>query len=202
MNAPAPSRSKKGRPLTTQPENEKNAEAAAQDAAAEAPQVAPHESGLRASRKARKAKKALPSNVACINQNQKKPAKKAPAKKAAAKKTTAERKPAAVKDKDNPWYTRSGYTPVPGQKLYEATGESGQIAVRSCATPMTHAVSWAHVDQPGERAKAVREGVIVHMYADELAAKKAAAKWQDDNPGDRLVVVEAREYQGQPGDKK
>jgi hypothetical protein len=188
----------------THPEDKQNAEAAAQDADAEAPQVAPHESGLRAARKAKKAAKKLPSNVSHINSGGKsKPTKKAPAKKATAKKAAP--KPAAEKvpkDKDHPWYTRSGYAPVPGQTLYEATGESGQIAVRSYVKPVTHAVSWAHVDQPGERAKAVREGVIVTFYPDELSAKKAAAKWQEDNPGDRLVVVEARKYRGQPGDKK
>ncbi len=166
----------------------------------------PEGQGLRATRKAvaaakraaKKAERKLPSNVSDIN-GKRKPAKKPPAKKAAPKAATP--KEPVLQDKDHPWYTRKSYTPVPGQKLYEATGASGQIAVRSCGQVMTHAVSWAHTGQPGERAKAIREGVIANFYPDELAAKKAAAKWREDNPGDKIVVVEAREYRGQPGDK-
>jgi hypothetical protein len=161
--------------------------------------------GLRATRKAvaaaKKAAKKMPSNVSHISSGgKKKPEKKPPAKKAAAK--AAASKPAVPQDKGHPWYTRKSYTAVPGQKLYEATGASGQIAVRSCAKAMTHAVSWAHTEQPGERAKAIREGVIANFYPDELSAKKAAAKWSEDNPGDKIVVVPAREYKGQPGDGK
>lgn len=165
------------------------------------PATAPHASGLRAARKERQAaKKSVPvepgDNVREIGtaNGAKKAAKKAPAKKAAAKKASP--KPPTVKDRDNPWYTRASYTPVSGQQLYEATGESGQIAVRSCATKMTHAISWAHVDQPGERAKAVREGVIVDMYPSEEAAKKALERYSKDAGNDRLVIVPARPYKG------
>jgi hypothetical protein len=165
----------------------------------------PPTQGLRATRKAaaaaKRAAKKRPSNVSDIHGPKKKAAaKKAPAKKAEPKAATP--KPAVTKDKDHPWYTRKSYTPVPGQTLYEATGASGQIAVRSCAQHVTHAVSWAHTGWPGERATAIREGVIVTFYPDELSAKKAAAKWQEENPNDKLVVVEARKYRGQPGDKK
>lgn len=135
--------------------------------------------------------------------------KKAAAKKAPAKKTPAKKasnvvqigrnaaRPKGPQDADHPWYTRKSYTAVPGQKLYEAVGESGQIAVRSCANPVTHAISWAHVDQPGERAKAIREGVIANFYPSEGAAERQAAKFRADNPEDRIVVVPAREYRGQ-----
>jgi hypothetical protein len=161
--------------------------------------------GLRATRKAVAAQKKAAkketeqSNVRAINSGKSAPAKKAPTKKAAAKK--AEPPVKVVQNKDNPWYSRKSYTPVPGQKLYEATGESGQIAVRSCATEMTHAISWAQ-ERPGERSQAIRNGTIFNFYPSEDAAKKAADNLRAKNDGDRIVVVSARPYKGQPGDKK
>jgi hypothetical protein len=167
----------------------------------------PQSQGLRATRKeaaankkaaAKKAAqtKAQNDNVVQIGANKKAAAKKAPAKKAAAK-VAAPPAEKRQQDSDHPWYTRKSYTAVPGQKLYEAVGESGQIAVRSCANVVTHAISWAHTGQPGERAKAIREGVIANFYPTEDAAKKAAEKFAADNPEDRIVVVPAREYRGQ-----
>lgn len=163
------------------------------------PKAAP--GGIRAAHKEMAAakKKAAPpkapakkakSNVVQIGE-------RTPAKKVAAPKASREAVPKEPQDAEHPWYTKKSYTAVPGQKLYEAIGESGQIAVRSCAKPMTHAVSWAHVDQPGERAKAIREGVIVNLYDSEAAAEKAAERFRKDNPLDRIVVVPAKEYNGQ-----
>jgi len=142
------------------------------------------------------AKKVPPSNVVQMNAAQS-AGRAAPAAKAAPKAAPKPTAPKEPQDAEHPWYTRKSYTPVPGQKLYEAVGESGQIAVRSCANPVTHAVSWAHTGQPGERAKAIREGVIANFYPSEEAAKKAAVKFQADNNEDRIIVVPAREYRGQ-----
>lgn len=169
----------------------------------------PEVQGLRAVKKAVAQKKAADKRAAKKAPAKKAPAKasnvvqlgsKPPAKKAPAAKVAAEPKPKVAKepqDAEHPWYTRKSYTPVPGQKLYEAVGESGQIAVRSCANPVTHAISWAHTDQPGERAKAIREGVIANFYPSEELAEKSAAKFREQNPQDRIVVVPAREYRGQ-----
>ena len=173
------------------------------------PEPAPHESGLRAARKERAAatkaaaKKAPPHNVTHINSA--KSAAKTPAKKAAAKKAPAKKAPAktvaavpkapAPRDADHPWYSRTSYTARPGQKLYEATGESGQIAVRSFPKVVTHAVSVAYVNYPGERAEYIRKGVIYSFYPDEESARKIADKLNKDP--DHAVVVPVREYRGQ-----
>lgn len=174
------------------------------------PEPAPHESGLRAARKERAAatkaaaaKKAPPHNVTHINSA--KSAAKTPAKKAAAKKAPAKKAPAttvaavpkapALRDADHPWYSRTSYTARPGQKLYEATGESGQIAVRSFPKVVTHAVSVAYVNYPGERAEYIRKGVIYSFYPDEESARKIADKLNKDP--DHAVVVPVREYRGQ-----
>ena len=53
----------------------------------------------------------------------------------------------------DPQYTRTKYTAREGQKLYEATGGSGQIVVRSFKDPVTHAVDVSDLQATSEFAK-------------------------------------------------
>jgi hypothetical protein len=142
-------------------------------------------------------KKAEKSNVTPINRP-KPAAKKAPAKKATAPKAEKETKPEQVRDAEHPWYSKSGFKAQEGTKLYEATGESGQISVRSFSTPMTHAVSWAEVNRPG--SEVLRKGRIHTFHPNEESAQRMADKLNIEP--DRAVVVPVIEYRGQPGDPK
>jgi hypothetical protein len=129
-------------------------------------------------------------------------AKKAPAKKPAAKATPGEAAPKPLRDAQHPWYVKSSYTPVKGKKLYEATGESGQISVYSSDVVFTHAVSLAEPDRPG--ADWLRKGRICSMHTDRESAERMMERILKDRPeGDktRCVIVEAREYRGQPADR-
>lgn len=129
-------------------------------------------------------------------------AKKAPpAKKVAAKK--APPRPTTPRDAQHPWYVKSSYKPVKGKKLWEATGESGQISVYSSDQVMTHAVSLAEPDRPG--ADHLKNGRICSMHTSKELAEKMVERLMKDRAKDdhtRAVVVEAREYRGQGEEKQ
>jgi hypothetical protein len=152
---------------------------------AEAPKPGPRPSNVTPISPAKKA----PAKKAAKKTAEKAPAKKAPAKKAADGPITTK-----VRDRQHPWYVKSYYTPVKGQKLYEATGESGQIAVRSSSAVMTHAVSWAQPGYPNNPA--VQQGTIYSMHPNPESAEKTAATLLKGRPDDRTVIVEVREYTG------
>jgi hypothetical protein len=98
-----------------------------------------------------------------------------------------------VRNAENPWYAKSSYVAKPGQRLYEATGESGQISVQGFDAVMTHAVSLA---KPKDTANdVVKNGRIHSFHRDEESAKKSAARL--NVAPDRAVVVQARPYRGQ-----
>lgn len=116
-----------------------------------------------------------------------------PAKKPALKAVPAP-KPEVLRDAEHPWYTKKSYTAKEGHKLYEATGTSGQIAVRSFKEPVYFAVNLIQPNMPGERGEPIRKGTIFHMYATREAAEKVAEKMSQ--PPTEATVVEVREYQG------
>ena len=109
-----------------------------------------------------------------------------------------EPKKAAGKDQAHPFYMKASYTPKEGEKLYEATGESGQIAVQSHPRVMTHAVSVADPGYPGARAKFIRIGVVRHFFPSKAKAERYAEKNRELRPDCRFVVVPVREYTGGP----
>ena len=109
-----------------------------------------------------------------------------------------EPKPAVPRDADHPFYMKASYTAKPGEKLYEATGESGQIAVQSHPRVMTHAVSVSDPGYPGARATFIRIGVVRYFFASKAKAERYAARNREMRPGCRFVVVPVREYTGGP----
>lgn len=161
----------------------------------------PAPKNLRQTRKEARAKNNVTSMA---GRTAKKAPAKAPAKKVAKKAPAAKKEPAAkvLRDPEHPWYARPSYAPLAGHKLYEATGDSGQISVRSSEKPLTHAISWGDPDRAGERAFALRAGVIHDFFTDEESAQKVAKARQERNPHHKITVVPCREYKGQSGDKK
>lgn len=95
----------------------------------------------------------------------------------------------------NPQYTRIGYATKEGQQLYEATGSSGQIAVRSSANTMTCGIDVADIAAGSDVAKT---GQVWTMFPSTEAAERKAAKLREQ--GFTVTVVPARPYGGQPGD--
>lgn len=139
-------------------------------------------------------KKAVPADKGVVVE--KVVAEKAtPVKKAAPKKATP--KEVVLRDPEHPYYTRRGFAPVKDHKLYEATGGSGQIAVRSKKEPVTVGLSVSDSTHPRE---ADRLGCVFDMYPTEEAAEKQAVKFRAQGLG--AVVVPAQPYRGQPGDPK
>jgi hypothetical protein len=104
--------------------------------------------------------------------------------------------PTVKKDKDHPFYVRdkSTYRAKEGQKLYEATGESGQIAVQSHAEEMTFALSWADPEYWGTRADHIRAGVVRNFYTTKDKAMRSRDRMAKAYPHCTFVVVEAREF--------
>ncbi len=96
---------------------------------------------------------------------------------------------------ENPNYTRNGYKAKEGQLLWEATGSSGQIAVRSSAVELTFAIDVADIAATRELAQ---QGQIWEIFPSEEAAERRAAKLRES--GLTVKVVPARPYAGQPND--
>jgi hypothetical protein len=96
---------------------------------------------------------------------------------------------------ENPQYTRSGYAAKDGQQLYEATGSSGQIAVRSSVGVMVCGIDVADVAAASDVA---RGGQVWALFSTEKAAEKKAAQLREQ--GLTVNIVAARPYAGQPGD--
>lgn len=97
--------------------------------------------------------------------------------------------------RSGPIYTRSGYKAPPGKLLYEATGGCGVISVRASSVPVLFATD---VAEPNGCTLRRRQGRIHSFFtnlsdADEQAEMLVRA-------GLAVRVVEARPYQGQPGD--
>ena len=96
---------------------------------------------------------------------------------------------------ENPSYTREGYLAKEGQQLWEATGSSGQIAVRSSAQEMVCAIDVADVAATREVA---RLGQVWEMFPSQERAEKRAEKLRA--VGLTVNIVPVRPYAGQPND--
>lgn len=92
-------------------------------------------------------------------------------------------------------YTRKGYACPPGKQLYEATGGSGQISVRSSSEPLVVGIDVADVAGQNEKQ---RRGQVWAMFTTEEKANKEAAKLREQ--GLTVNVVPVRPYAGQEGD--
>lgn len=92
-------------------------------------------------------------------------------------------------------YTRKGYACPEGKQLYEATGGSGQISVRSSGEPLVAGINVADVAGSTEKQ---RQGQVWNMFTTVEKANKEAAKLREQ--GLTVTVVPVRPYAGQDGD--
>lgn len=96
---------------------------------------------------------------------------------------------------EKPSYTRDGYKAKEGQQLWEATGSSGQIAVRSSAQEMVCGIDVADVAATRELA---RLGQVWEMFPSQERAEKRAERLRA--MGLTVNIVPVRPYAGQPND--